>query len=85
MVYKYKKVSKLTRVGYECAESSDGYKEWFLNGKLHREDGPAFEHPNGFKAWWSNGEQIITLETKSDDPKILKLQDFMKIQEVLEK
>ena len=26
----------------------DGYKEWFLNGKLHREDGPAIEYASGY-------------------------------------
>ena len=31
-------------------------KEWFLNYKLHREDGPAIEHVNGYKAWLINGQ-----------------------------
>ena len=39
-----------------CKEHSDGTKEWFLNGKRHREDGPAYEHPNGAKQWWLNGK-----------------------------
>jgi len=38
---------------------------WFLNGKRHREDGPAFERPDGYndgyndgyKAWWINGKR----------------------------
>jgi hypothetical protein len=29
-----------------------GTKEWFKEGKLHREDGPAIEHENGLKEWW---------------------------------
>ena len=29
-----------------------GNKRWELNGKLHREDGPAFEYANGTKAWY---------------------------------
>jgi len=33
----------------------DGIKRWFLNGKLHREDGPAVEWPNGEKFWFLNG------------------------------
>jgi len=33
-----------------------GKKEWFLNGKLHREDGPAIKYSNGYKEWWLNGE-----------------------------
>ena len=33
-----------------------GTKFWLLNGKLHREDGPAVEHANGDKFWCLNGE-----------------------------
>jgi hypothetical protein len=29
--------------------------EWSLNGKLHREDGPAVESSGGTKEWWLNG------------------------------
>jgi len=32
-----------------------GVKKWRLNGKLHREDGPAVEYANGNKAWYLNG------------------------------
>jgi hypothetical protein len=39
-----------------CEENADGTKEWFLNDKLHREDGPAIERANGTKSWWLNGE-----------------------------
>jgi hypothetical protein len=38
-----------------CTTYPNGTKEWFLNGKLHREDGPAVEYPNGTKVWWLNG------------------------------
>jgi len=31
-----------------------GTKWWRLNGKLHREDGPAVEYENGYKAWFLN-------------------------------
>ena len=30
--------------------------EWYLNGKRHRENGPAIEWANGSKYWWLNGE-----------------------------
>jgi hypothetical protein len=33
-----------------------GNKEWFLNGKLHREDGPAREYADGGKYWYLNGK-----------------------------
>ena len=31
--------------------------EWFLNGKLHREDGPAVEWNSGDKEWFLNGQR----------------------------
>ena len=33
-------------------EYYDGTKEWRLNGKFHRLDGPAYETPYGHKEWW---------------------------------
>ena len=30
-------------------------KYWFLNGKRHRENGPAIEYANGDKYWYLNG------------------------------
>ena len=38
-------------------EVYDCDKSWYLNGKLHREDGPAFEGASGRKSWWLNGER----------------------------
>ncbi len=35
----------------------NGDKAWFLNGKLHREDGPAIEGTNGYKAWYLNNKR----------------------------
>ena len=34
----------------------DGSKEWYLHGKLHREDGAAIEYADGTKAWYLHGE-----------------------------
>jgi hypothetical protein len=39
---------------YEIAD--DGIRRWYLNGKLHREDGPAVEYPNGTKKWYLYGK-----------------------------
>jgi hypothetical protein len=39
----------------ECKTYPNGDKEWYLNGDLHREDGPAVEKANGTKEWWLNG------------------------------
>jgi len=34
-----------------------GTKEWYLNGDLHREDGPAIEGTYGTKHWYINGKR----------------------------
>ena len=39
----------------EMTERANGDKFWWLNGKLHREDGPALESANGDKHWCLNG------------------------------
>lgn len=33
-----------------------GTKEWWINGQLHREDGPAIEYPDGSREWWINNK-----------------------------
>ena len=38
----------------ECKTYANGTKEWFLNGRRHREDGPAIECSNGTKVWYLN-------------------------------
>ena len=38
-----------------CEISSSGNQYWYLNNKLHREDGPAYEGVDGTKEWWVNG------------------------------
>jgi hypothetical protein len=42
-------------IKYEVKVYTDGDKYWYLNGNLHREDGPAIECANGDKHWWLNG------------------------------
>ena len=39
------------------AELTNGEKHWWLNGKLHRVDGPAREWADGAKEWYRNGKQ----------------------------
>jgi hypothetical protein len=50
----------------------DGSKEWWLNGKLHRTDGPAVERADGMKMWWLNGKQVSwrDLYRQANDPEI---------------
>ena len=43
-------------------EYPNGTKYWYLNGKRHREDGPAIEYPNGTKYWYLNNEEVTWKE-----------------------
>ena len=38
-------------------ECCDGREEWYKNGKLHREGGPAAEYPREHKIWYKNGKK----------------------------
>jgi len=46
----------MTYKTYEVQVYNDGSKSWYLNGKLHREDGPAIDSVDGTKQWYLNGE-----------------------------
>jgi len=52
-------------ITYEVHVDIDGSKEWYLNGKRHREDGPAIEWADGSKSWWLNG-----LSHREDGPAV---------------
>ena len=41
---------------YKVKVHENGTKEWCLNGKHHRENGPAYEGADGYKAWYLNGK-----------------------------
>ena len=43
-------------IEYKVKVNEYGTKEWYLNGKFHREDGPACEWDNGSKFWYLNGK-----------------------------
>jgi hypothetical protein len=43
-------------IKYEVRVYTNGDKFWYLNGKIHREDGPAVEESDGSKAWYLNGK-----------------------------
>jgi len=55
-----------------CQISKYGTKRWILNGKLHREDGPAIEYVNGPKYWWYHGERILC-SSQEEFERLLKL------------
>ena len=43
-------------IEYTVKVYGDGIKHWYLNNKIHREDGPAIEWPDGTKFWCLNGK-----------------------------
>jgi hypothetical protein len=49
-------------IEYTVKVYDNGTKYWYLNGELHREDGPATEYPDGTKYWYLNGENLSEAE-----------------------
>ena len=41
-----------------CIIDSYGDKFWYLNGSLHRDDGPAIECSDGYKYWYYHSKWI---------------------------
>jgi hypothetical protein len=54
---------------------SNGTKVWFLNGNMHRIDGPAFESFNGDKGWFLSGKEL-SCTTQEQFERLLKLKVF---------
>ena len=49
-------------IEYKVRVYPSGHKAWWLNGKKHREDGPAIEYADGLKEWYLNGEELTEEE-----------------------
>jgi len=49
-------------IEYTVKVCDNGDKYWFLNGILHREDGPAIEWASGGKYWCLNGVHLTEAE-----------------------
>jgi len=49
-----------------CEVDEYGTKYWYLNGELHREDGPAAEYADGSKYWYVNDEKIEVPNNDND-------------------
>ena len=56
-------------------EGFNGTKEWFADGKYHRENGSAIEYANGDKFWYLNGE-ILPVNTQEEFEKYKKFKHF---------
>ena len=53
-----------------CETDGNGTKHWWLNGNLHRTDGPAVEYANGTKEWYLNDKLHRT-----DGPAVVRAND----------
>ena len=49
-------------IEYTVKVYEDGAKFWYLNDKLHREDGPAVEWADGSKSWYLNDKYLTQEE-----------------------
>ena len=56
------------RLGAPAIITDGGTKFWFVNGLLHREDGPAVEYANGRTEFWLNGLPRKVLERSVPNP-----------------
>jgi hypothetical protein len=41
-----------------------GHKEWWVDGQLHREDGPAIIYADGIEEWWYRDHRIMVSNLK---------------------
>ena len=55
-------LSGLTEEQPTCTTLPDGTKMWYLHGRMHRADGPAFEGADGYKAWYADGKRLTEAE-----------------------
>ena len=51
-------------IKYTVEAYDNGTKFWYLNGKCHREDGPALEGADGTKSWYLNDKRLTEQEHK---------------------
>ena len=54
---KFENYSEIPKGFTAIAEWPDGSKEWYMDGNLHRVDGPAIERADGPKQWYFNGKR----------------------------
>ena len=60
-------------IEYTVKVYSNGTKYWYLNDRLHREDGPAVERANGYKYWYLNGKYVTEVEHKRMTSKVVEM------------
>ena len=72
---------------YTVKVYNDGSKYWYLNGKAHREDGPATVWADGTKQWWIDDKELTEQEfnqrMSSCDGKVVEIEGKKyKLQEI---
>ena len=45
-------------IEYTVRAHKNGTKMWYLDGKIHCEDGAAIEYADGSKEWYLNGKKV---------------------------
>jgi len=68
---KYYKITE-NNITYDIREYLD-YKCCLLNGKLHRENGPACEYASGNKEYWYNGKFLENIGSDEELKRYIKL------------
>jgi hypothetical protein len=61
--------------GGKLEESFFGTKYYYLNNKLHREDGAAIEWSSGYKQWWINDE-LLPCTSQKQFEQLMRLKLF---------
>ena len=56
-------------------EENDFYKIYFLDGKVHREDGPAIDDNDGTKGWYLRDKRINCI-TQEEFERLMRLKAF---------
>jgi len=54
----------ITRKGFEVILTDKGDREWYLDGQLHREDGPAIESGLSKNLWYLHGARLYEPQIK---------------------
>ena len=67
-------------IEYTVTVYANGDRFWYLNGELHREDGPACEFSDGYKEWYFNGEDLTEEEFLNKTKKHTIIIDGQEIQ-----
>ena len=67
---------------YKVEVHENGTRYWFINDKLHREDGPAIEYANGGNYWYIEGEGLTEEEFNNRNKVELTLEDIAKVMNI---